>query len=48
MQEQYITHLEKQARLELEKARLFYRAVIVGEIMAALTAIVCIISFFYK
>ena len=48
MQEQYITHLEKQARLELEKTRLFYRAVIVGEIMATLTAIVYIISQFYK
>jgi len=50
MQEQYITHLDTQARLELEKekARLFYKAVIVGEILLALTTVVYFISGFYK
>jgi len=50
MQEQYITHLDTQARLELEKekARLFYKAVIVGEIMVALTTVVYFVSGFCK
>lgn len=46
MQEQYITHLDTQARIELEKekARLIFRAIAIGEIVAAAVAVIYIIS----